>query len=485
MSGSKKPRSAKPKIATRDPDAPIPYDDSPSEVYSWNRDPGDDVLPARKGFLTDCVFRHRGKEVTTLYTVWSTLLIMSSAIKREAWIKFGSKKLWTNFYCVLLGPAGVAHKGEAINDAIEILEKMSNYIEDEDLRFMKTINIVEDKTSPEALLDAMDPKSICKGGRKGFQHKDKDGNIRINPATGRGYWYMRTSETTIIASEFATLAGAQKYNTGLTDNLLRLYDCDRPFPWRTLKHKLILLKGLHTTLLAGTTLTHFRSSLAEGTKTDGFLSRTVIVNCPRTEGRCFSLPEIVPNAPTQNELAERLAWIATHSIGEYDLAPDAFKYYDSWYRKWKTELENDTQFQGIKSRMSVLVLKISLLYRIQRYDSRDRIIDLEDLKNAITLIKRTWFEALPVVRGFDADVKPIIGRLEEYIRMRGSATRLQLMRQAKFSAQDLSDGLSILVDEGKIEVYWDKELRAAPSNNSKESYKWCGERWLGAGLEED
>jgi hypothetical protein len=483
--GSGKPKSAKPKIVEHDPSAPVPYNDCPQDDFVWNADPGDEVLPSRKGFITDCVFRHRGKEITTLFTIWSTLFILSSAVKREAWIRFGTKRLWTNFYCVLIGPAGIAHKTEAINDAVDLLEKFQEYIADPDMKIMKTINIVSDKASPEALLESLHPKNRPPFGVQGFWFKDAEGKQKINPDTGRGYWYAKTAEAAIVAHEFSTLAGNQKYNTGLTDNLLALYDCDRPFSWRTVKRKKVELKYLHTTLLAGTTLTSFRMSVTEGTRSDGFLSRTVIVNCPRTEGRRFSRPKRICGAPNQDELAERLHWIALNSIGEFDLSTEADKFYDHWYNKWRDELESDVQLQGMKSRMNVLVLKVALLYRLQRYDSRDKIIDLQDLKDAITLVRRTWFEAIPIARGFDSDVKPIIGRLEEYIRSHNGATRTQLMRQAKFSAQDLSDSLSVLVDEGKIEVYWDDELRAHPSTNSKEKYKWCGERWLGAGFEEE
>jgi hypothetical protein len=476
--------AARQREPSRDPEAPIPFDESKDSNRFWNEDPNDEILPKRKGFITDCVYRHRGKEVTTLFTLWSTLFILSSAIKREAWIGFGGKRLWTNFYCVLVGPAGIAHKTEAINDASDILEHFIDFILDEDFKIMKTINIVADKASPEALLESLHPKSKEPKNVQGFYFKDEKGEKKIDPKTGRPLWYSKTSEAAIIAHEFATFAGLQKYNQGLTDNLLALYECDRSFSWRTVKRKRIELKNLHTTLIAGTTLTSFRSSLSEGTRSDGFLSRTVLVYCPKTDGRCFSRPKKVANAPSQEELAKRLAWIAQSTIGEYDLSPEADRYYDRWYNRWKAELESDSQYQGLKSRVSVLVLKVALLLRAQRYDSRDRIIDLQDIKEAIMIIKKTWFEALPMVRGFEGDTKPFIGRLEEYIRSRVEIERVKLQRQGKFTAQELREGLTLLAEEGKIEIYKDKKLCTYPSANAREVYKWCGERWLGAKGEE-
>lgn len=442
------------------------------------------MLPKRKGFITDCVLRHRGKEITTLFTVWTTLFVLSSAIKREAWIRFGSKRLWSNFYCVLVGPAGIAHKTEAINDAVELLESFVENIEDEDLKLMKTINIIADKASPEALLEAMHPKNKEPKGVQGFFFKDSNGDPMIDPKTKRRMWYAKTAEAAIVAHEFATFAGTQKYNTGLTDNLLALYDCDRAFSWRTVKRHKIELKNLHTTLIAGTTLTSFRSSVSEGTRSDGFLSRTTLVYCPRTDGRRFSRPRTVVGAPDQTELAKRLEWIVRNTIGEYDLSPEASKYYDQWYNKWRDELESDAQYQGLKSRMNILVLKIALLLRAQRYESRDHIIDIQDIKDAIMLIKKTWFEALPMVRGFEGECKPFIGRLEEYIRSHDNVDRVKLLRHGKFTAAELSEGLSMLAEEGKIEIFLNGAAKSYPSTNTKETYKWCGERWLGTAFEE-
>ena len=481
-----RPKSAAPPKLSHDhdPNAPVPYDESCVENPFWKCDPSDEVLPKRKGFLSDCVFRHRGKEITTLFTVWSTLFVLSSAIKREAWVRFGPKKLYSNFYCILVGPAGIAHKTEAINDAVELLERFQELIEDEDFKIMKTINVISDKASPEALLEAMHPKNKEPRNKQGFYFKDADGKPKLNPSTGRPMWYLKTAEAAIIAHEFSTFMGLQKYNTGLSDNLLALYDCDRPFSWRTVKRKQIILKNLHTTLIAGTTLASFRTSVSEGSRSDGFLSRTILVYCPRTEGRKFSRPRQVPGAPSQEELSKRLKWIAENAIGEFDLSPEADKYYDHWYDKWKDELEGDSQYQGLKSRMNVMVLKIALLLRVSRYDSRNRIIDLQDIKDAILLIKKTWFEALPMVRGFEGDVKPFVGRLEEYIRTRVEVGRLKLQRQGKFTASELREGLTLLSEEGKIEIYRNDVIQAYPSNNSKEVYKWVGERWLGTANEE-
>ena len=473
-----------PKPNNHDPDAPVPYDEASDPKPFWTSDPGDELLPKRKGFITDCVYRHRGKEITTLFTIWSTLFILSSAVKREAWVRFGPKRLWTNFYCILVGPAGIAHKTEAINDATEILERFGEYLEDNDFKLMKTINIIADKASPEALLEALLPRNKEPKGEQGFFFKDKNGEVKLDPITKKRLWYSKTSEAAIVAHEFATFAGNQRYNTGLTDNLLALYECDRTFSWRTVKRKLVTLRNLHTTLISGTTLASFRSSVNEGTRSDGFLSRTVLVYCPKTEGRKFSRPRIVPGAPTQDELAKRLAWVVSNTIGEYDLSPEADKYYDHWYCNWKDELENDTQYQGLKSRVDVLVLKVALLLRAARYDSRYKTIDLQDIKDAIMIIKKTWFEALPMIRGFENDEKSFIGHLEEYIRARGTVDRLKLLRQAKFKANDLREGLTMLCEEGKIEIHLGEEAKSYPSSNSKETYTWCGERWLGTEAEE-
>lgn len=413
--------------------------------------------------------------------------MLSSAIKREAWLRFGEKKLYTNFYCILVGPAGIAHKTEAINDAVGVLEGFGPYIENAEFKFMKGLNIVADKASPEALLESLMPRNKEPRGQQGFWFKDGEGKQKISPITGRPMWYAKTSETAIVAHEFSTLAGQQKYNTGLTDNLLALYECDRPFTWRTVKRgKPVVFKCLHTTLIAGTTLTAFRESLSENVRSAGFLSRSVMVYCTKTPERRFSRPRIVEGAPSEEELRKRLAWIAEHTVGEFDLSPEADRYYDKWYCKWWDDLENDTQYQGLRSRLHVLVLKVALLLRAQRYASGPKLVDLQDVKDAVLLVKKTWYEALPVMRGFESkDAKPYLGRMEEYIRARGGVERAVLFRYGKFNAQEINDGVTMLAEEGKVEIHKGKELKPYPSADSKETYRWIGERWLGSdGLED-
>ncbi len=403
-------------------------------------------------------------------------------------MKFGEKRLFTNFYCILVGPAGIAHKTEAINDAVGVLEGFVPFITDDEfkgendvIRFMKCLNIISDKASPEALLEALDPRNKEPKGQNYVGFRNADGTPKLNPGTGRQMWYTKTAEAIIVAHEFSTFAGQQKYNTGLTDNLLALYECDRSFSWRTVKRKRITLKNLHTTLIAGTTLTAFRSSLSDNVRTDGFLSRTMMVYCPKTIGRRFSRPQIVPGAPNEKELQRRLAWIAKHGVGEFDLTPEADAYYDKWYLKWREELENDSLYQGLKSRLHIMVLKIALLLRLQRYDDGPRVIDVEDIKEAIMIIKRTWYEALPVMKGFeDGKRAPFLGRIEEYIRDRKEVTRAYLMQRGHFSATEVHEGIQMLADEGKVEIDKEGAIMEYPGSNSKEVYRWIGERWLGS-----
>jgi Protein of unknown function (DUF3987) len=329
------------------------------------------------------------------------------------------------------------------------------------------------------------PRNKEPKGQNYIPFKDGQGNPILDPVTKRPRWYSKTAEAALVAHEFATFAGQQKYNTGLTDNLLALYDCDRPFTWRTVKNKKRVLTKLHTTLIAGATVESFRSSLSENVKTAGFLSRSVMVYCPRTVGRRFSRPRVVDGAPCEEELAKRLAWIAEHAVGEFDLSPEADRYYDQWYCKWRDELETDTQYQGARSRLHIFVLKVALLIRLQRYEVEDPVVGIKDIKDAIRLIKKTWFDAMPLMRGFEsAFAKPFIGRLEDYIRDKGECTRLTLMQNGHFEPSQINEGITMLSDEGKVEVRNNGAVKAYPSRDTKEVYRWIGEKWLGCSEDE-
>ncbi len=465
---------------------PSPYDEGECSDRFWSSDPSDVLLPERKGFITDCVYRHRGREIPTLFTIWSTLFVLSSALKREVWLRFGEKPLYTNFYCILVGPPGIAHTTEAIDDALAILEGFRSHIENVEFAFMKTLNLVLDKSAPQDLLQALSPRSKRSmlpepyKGTDGFYFKDKEGNLLLNPHTAAPMRYSLTAEAAIVSHEFSTLVCPGRDSTGMTDTLLALYDPQRPLAFKA-KRKEVVLERLHTTLLAGTTLAELRRVLSSSKRADSFLSSTIIVLCPTSPGRRFSRPRIVPGAPSEEELQRRLAWIVEHSVGQFDLSEEADAYYDQQYREWRDALEEDARYQALKGNFYILVLKVALLLRAQRYETGPKLVDIQDIKDAQRIVEATWKALEPIMRDFDGErAKSQLARLQKFIRSRGEVTRLVLLRNGHFKCRQLNEALAMLIAEGKIAVHGREGERSSPSAGTRETYTWIGERSLDA-----
>ena len=74
---------------------PVPYDENavPASRRAWVPDFHDQLIPKRKGFISDFVFHTRGIMTPTLASIWSALFVLQSAIKREAWLQWYPKPL--------------------------------------------------------------------------------------------------------------------------------------------------------------------------------------------------------------------------------------------------------------------------------------------------------------------------------------------------------------------------------------------------------
>lgn len=377
-------------------DRPEPYDEEavPKNLRNWVDDYGDKAIPKGKGFITDFVYYTRGYMVPTLACIWSALFVLSSAIKREAWVKFGPLSLFANLYMIIIGTAGRTKKTTAITQlGMPILQGFRSYITDKNLYDMKFINITKDMSTTEALLDTMLPE---KKPGEDFFFVDEKGD-HILGADGKAVVYRKTSETAIIVSELSTFLNDTSYSDKTTALMLDLYDCHPVWEWKTLGRGKKFLKNLFTTFVAGTTVEGLRESIPKAAKGDGFLSRTIMVYVPSSK-RKYAMPRAAYGAPSMVDMQKRLAWIAQHSIGEFVLAPDAAAEYERWYDWFYSAMEANPGIEGAISRMDVHLLKIALLIRASRYDEEAAVITKADLMDAMMLLDAT-FVNLPFLLG--------------------------------------------------------------------------------------
>lgn len=452
-------------------EAPLPYDEHKDPDIFWKCDPGDKIIPSHKGFVTDFLYATRGIETPTIISLWSALFTLSTFIKREAWLKWFPSRLFSNDYIIVIGPAGIVKKSTAANIGKSIIHRAPNYIVDENLKKIKTISLITDKNSPESILNEMLP------GKKGprFVLKDKD-NEPILGDDGRPMWYERTSEAAIHLSEMGSLFSKSNYMESLTSLLLDLYDNHETWIWNTLSRGKKILKRLHTGLFAAVTVDAFRSSIPKQALADGFMSRTALVYTPGTE-RCFPYPRLPRGAPSVEELSRRMAWLATTSMGQFQLSQKANKHYDNWYYEWKQSLKKETEYQGVRSRESIRILKVALLLKLQRYEEEDHKITETDIKDAIGIVEYTN-STLPLLLSEitdDGEFWKIHGKVSAYLKKKKEATRSEVLSGLRYRAKELDEIISQLIQERKVEVFNAQGRKQAKMlKNSSELYKWAG-----------
>lgn len=466
---------------------PTPYDDSKENDRFWTQgkykydDPFDLYLP-RPGFITDVLYSLRGTEVPSVYTIWGCLSALSAAIKREGWLKWEpGREFFCNLYVILVGPAG-GKKTTMVERVLSWLGSYHEYIDDYNIKKIKTLNVLKNKATPEAILEAMLVKNA-------FYLKSQDGSILKNAKTGLPYKYKGSSELVLGLHEMSVMINKQKYTESLIQNMLDLYDCHSTWDWRSKGEGKRVLKNLFTSLLAATTIEGFMESIPKAAVGDGFLSRTVIAYSGMSE-RDFWRPRKPKFAPTEEDIMQRLAYVAQVMQGEFDLTKEADEYGEQWYKSFKNDLRKTPADLGVRSRMNINLLKLAFLMKAQSYpELGDNTIGVEELKEAERLLRITYLTSKRVLNEIKTNGEfKTIAQIKAYIEERKEVSRKQILAGTRVPANELSQVIYHLFQEGCIEAVDAKsgKTKDNPTSGTAEVYRWVGdnedeETWKKAG----
>ena len=186
-----------------------------------------------------------GSEVPTIFSWWSALGAVSCVLGRRCWADWGLFHFYPNNFIVLVAASG-SRKSTAIMQAKRLL-----------LNLTPRPNIVAQKITPEALIDAL---------RVSPSEDSEEGMIIRDCCDGFG-----------IADELVTFLSKAAYDSGLGDLLIKLYDCDEEFPYRTRGRGVELLQNVCFGMLSGTTIDRIRAALPPDSIGSGLTARMVFV----------------------------------------------------------------------------------------------------------------------------------------------------------------------------------------------------------------
>jgi len=424
----------------------------------WVDEPFDKYLP-KPGFLTDFVLATRGIETPTILSFWSGVWALSSALKRDAYFKWYPDPLYPNFFIVLVAPPRICAKSTAVRQFGEkVLIDFPKFYKDPRVQFAKEVNLLRTKVTPEALEVALVPKE----------------NVVIKHE-GKNYFASKGSEVSVVVAELATFLGKQKYNTGLINTLVDLYDCKDIDSRDTVGRGHVEFRDIFFTLIGATTIKGINESIPAEAMGGGFLSRLILVHSPRPT-RSYPEPKEVIGGPTRKDLAQRLAWIANNAQGEFYFSDEAQEYYNKFYERHRKLLMTGHDSEvDLKSRYDIHLRKLALILKAQRYEE-GREISLEILKEAETILDVTYEGASGITQEVGmSSYNVCYNKTKEIIKSRGKITRRQLIQRLSpygFSAELVLKIMQHIYQEGLIEVSLRGKRKTQVSTKGEELYIW-------------
>ena len=408
---------------------------------SYITDMVDSILPT-PGFITDFVNTGRGMESPTLFFVWNALWLLSTVLKREAWLRWYPNKLYPNLYVLLVAPPALCRKSSSMHIALNLLRDLPNCLPSTVDSYKKSTQLITGKTTPEGLLTAMAPD------QKVFIQRNPDGSPEKMIKVDKG------SQLALSVSELAVFLGKQQYNSGLVTLLTDLFDCKDADSEITRSNGNKPLKDIYVTLFGAITPDGMKMSIPEEAFGGGFMSRVVIAY-QDTPTKVYSIPKPMPNYPVWEDLRYKLAWIAMHAHGEYYLTPEAELFYDSWYRNWKAKMFSSPDNQHKDNRLDSLILRVALLMRVQEYrEGTD--ITIENIQDARRLLEYTIHSGEHALEDIGAtSYGKCYNAVRKYLTRRGAATRRELsqyMSSRGITALEITSVVEQLVVEGVISM---------------------------------
>ena len=365
----------------------------------WNPEPWDALLPS-PGFITDLVTTTRLIESPTKFIVWSALFILSTIMKRDTWFRWHPGGLYLNLYIWLVAPPRICAKSTAVGIAERAADMISELLENQHTASKKKLNIHRSKSTPEFLYDLLEPQK---------------------------YGDSLESHLALVLSELTVFLGQKQYMLGMIDLLTTLYDSREKDEEGTRGRGKHVFKNIYVTMFGATTPDHIASSLPEEAFGGGFMSRVLMIY-QATSTRNFPVPHELPGAPTVEELAQRLAWIAENAIGEYHLSSEAFDAYNDWYYPFKESLETD-QNKVEKARMDTNLLKLATLIRVQRYEPGNEV-SIEDFLTAKNLLNDAYQSGEDLLSDVGTpEFYQTLSKVQKFLTTQGPQTRGRVLRE--------------------------------------------------------
>lgn len=385
------------------------------------------IFPAG-GWLGEFVYDYgRVIESPDSFLFWSGVCVLSACIRTKLFVKFGTRRLFPNFYVILVARSGAARKGAPIKAAEEFA------------RTLPGINLL-DRTTTERL-----PHDLS------FTMQNVGGAMQKVPCDAQGF---------LCAEELVAFLDDQSYNSGVIKFLTEWWDCPTSKGIRSFKHGIVQLKNICVILLGGTTPDWLQSALSHLVMGGGMLSRTVFVNEERTLKRISWPGE--PDDNCKQRLVQQLNAIDAMQ-GEFVVTDDALAWTDVWYQGFRNYLEANESEAAAIERKQIHMIKLAMILAVS-----------EGLPHEITpaLLERAKNIMDEQEKGLPELARSLIAtplgrehlRVLDHIRKAGGTIRHSDLLRKNSPYGINKDGLKMIADtleeSDQIEIFFDKVTNA-------------------------
>lgn len=374
-------------------------------------------------------------EAVAWYHEWCALSCLASAVGRKCWTQLGYSYIYPNLFVILVGPAALPRKTEALRVAISFL----NALEDEGYIH----------TSSESVTMA----KLCDDLRMA------EDSVDIN---GEKYSFCALTTLTDELGSFIKRGDAE-----LIRLLIKLYNCEPRHRHGTRQSGTVLLRNTCLNLLAATTPSLFKGVEFEEQVQTGFTSRCIFLFA---ETRRFNNSFPIVDEGLQKRLIDALFRLA-EITGEIPLNKEAQEFFDTWYNNLPLIPDTIPALKPYYGRKQTHIRKVAMIYTLlDMLEGGNQITSQSHIERAIQTLDQAEEHMQDAFVG--------MGRSPELADMEDIIATIQLsgrwVSKTEIMMKHKSDIPPKLVLEILNNLY--TELRCIDKRHSGENiwYKWKG-----------
>lgn len=300
----------------------------------------------KKGFVGTYTEYTKPQQSPLIFHTWTAVTVIAAALGRRVWMDRGYYTLYPNLYTILVSASGVGMKTTAIKIGVDTLLSKAC----PDLTIMRgslTIGYLADWMAQAA---AKHPK----------------GN----------------AEVTIFCEEFKVFAKGLYADSGLIENLTKLYD-GGSWDYMTKGRGTYIIEHPCINLLAASTPEWLTTGSASDFIGGGFSSRIVPVSLLKDE-KSIAWPDKTQVAKDLEDGLLRDLETIGRLEGQFLVTQEAKAFFEDWYKNRDKYKMSDQRMSGYYSKKHDLVLKVSMILSLSLND--DLVVTDDHIQSALKLL---------------------------------------------------------------------------------------------------